>query len=330
MNVPARIANRCRDLLFLPALDGVWRSRRRSHLLCLRYPRVDEPGRLPFLDRLLGPPITPTDLLDDLVFLSMQGARFLTFSDLRRGRFPRPEGFGVIVVFDQGLRQDYFGGLGVIEWLGARAVVAQATPLLQATTLIAEHALVWHAADPARAERLRDLAHATLPASRSLQGDALLRHLRTAEPKAALEALLAELAQAPGAADRLEELAAELYPRAEHLRSARMSHHEIAVSAHHHDPRSGADDESFEAELAASSALITQITGRRPSAFVYPHHGLSAADLAICARHYQQVIHRSAAPITPDTPALELPGCRWPGPPRSALRRRRWLWRGRI
>ena len=54
-----RIANRAADLLFLPPLDRLWRRRLRGKVLCLLYHRVDQPGRVPFLDRFGVPPIPP-------------------------------------------------------------------------------------------------------------------------------------------------------------------------------------------------------------------------------------------------------------------------------
>ena len=160
--------------------------------LCLLYHRVDHPGRYPFLDRFGVPPIPPGDLLNELSFLKMQGANFLTFSDLRHGYFPRRNQFGVIVSFDDCLRDMYTSGTGVLEWLDIRGVLFQSTALIDAPTLIWEHALYWHAHDPERAQALEALAHERLPASRALVGDALVAHLRQAEPMAAVEALLAE------------------------------------------------------------------------------------------------------------------------------------------
>ena len=111
-----RLANRARDVLFLPPFDPYWRRRLNGKVLCLLYHRVDHPGRVPFLDRFGVPPIPPKTLLNELSFLKMQGAHFLTFSDLRHGYFPRRNQFGVIVSFDDCLRDMYTSATGVLEW----------------------------------------------------------------------------------------------------------------------------------------------------------------------------------------------------------------------
>jgi hypothetical protein len=107
MTLLHRIVNRSLDVLFLPGFDRFWRHRLMGKVLCLLYHRVADPGQVPFLDRYGVPPIPPGQLLDELSFLKSQGATFLTFSDLRRGRFPGPEEFGVIVCFDDCFRDNY-------------------------------------------------------------------------------------------------------------------------------------------------------------------------------------------------------------------------------
>lgn len=325
-----RILHRSLDPLFLPGLDAVWRQRLLGKVLCLRYPRVDEPGRVPFLDRFSGPPIPPTQLLDEVGYLYMQGARFLSFSDLRRGRFPGSEEFGVIICLEEGMRTSYQGGLGVLEWLGLRGVLFQPTAMVEATGLIWLHALYWYGAHPERALVLQELAHRDLPASRPHRGDALVKHLRDQEPMAAVEGLLAELSARTDSGARLAELAGDLYPSADFLRSARFNHHEIASHGHHHYRRSGIDAEAFEAELIRSSERIAAIVGRKPQAFAVPLDDQAPGDDALCARHFQQVSRLGRGPISRSTPPLELTRCSWPGPHRNSLRRQRWLWTGEI
>lgn len=325
-----RLLHRCRDPLFAPAFDGLWKARLRGRVLCLRYPRVDEPGRVPFLDRFSGPPIPPTQLLDEVGQLYMHGARFLTFADLRRGRLPGPDQFGVILCLEEGLASSYRAGLGVLEWLGLRGVLLQASAQVDAPSLIWLHALYWYGAHPERAAMLEELAHQHLPASRPHRAAELVRHLRDQEPMAAVEDLLAELTRRSGSAGRLAELAADLYPSAEFLRSARFSHHEIASHGHHHYRRSGIDAAMFEQELKRSAEVIEAIVGRRPQAFAYPLDDHLPGDATLCALHYQQACLLGREPIGPATPPLELPRCSWPGPHRSDLRRRRWLWTGQI
>lgn len=330
MTLLQRIANRSLDLLFLPPFSGFWRQRLKGKVLCLLYHRVDAPGRIPFLDRFGVPPITPADLREELRFLAGQGAVFLTFSDLRRGSFPAADEIGVIVCFDDGFHCNYTSGLGVLEWLQIRGVIFQSTAMVGADTLIWEHRLYWFGHEPGRCELLRQAAHRRLPASRPHRGDALVKHLRDAEPIAAVEALLQELVETSGCAERLSRYAADLYPDAAFLRAARTSHHEIASHGHHHYPRRGIDEQTFRTELIRSQEEIEAIVGRRPQAFSYPFNSHGPGDAEICAEHYRQVATVEARPILASTPFAEMPRCTWPGPFRNRLQRRRWLLTGHL
>ncbi len=330
MTLLRRITNRSLDLLFCPPFDPLWRHRLKGKVLCLLYHRVDEPGRIAFLDRYGVPPIPPRELVEELGFLANQGAEFLTFSDLRRGIFPGADAFGVIVCFDDGFLCNYTSGVGVLEWLQIRGVIFQSTAMVGSDTLIWEHKLYWFGSDPDRCELLRAIAHRRLPASRPHRGDALVRHLRDAEPIAEVEALLQELVERTGCADRLSRLAAELYPNAAFLRTARAAHHEIASHGHHHYPRRGIDAETFRTELIRSQQEIEAIVGRRPQAFSYPFNSHGPGDARLCAEHYLQVATVDARPILANTPFLEMPRCTWPGPLRNDLQRRRWLWTGHL
>jgi len=325
-----RLANRAKDSLFLPPFDPYWRRRLNAKVLCLRYHRVDQPGRVPFLDRFGGPPIPPGMLLNELGFLKMQGAHFLTFSDLRHGYFPRRNQFGVIVSFDHCLRDIYTSATGVLEWLDIRGVLFQSTALIDAPSLIWEHRLYWHAHDPELAQALEALAHERLPASRGLVGDALVAHLRQAEPMAAVEDLLAEATARAGAGEELARLAKELYPTAADLQGTRRGRHEIGSHGHHHFPRECLDAEAFEHELIRSRQEIERVMGKVPRAFSYPFNSDQGGDTDLCSRHYVQVATVDAQPITLDTPRLAIPRFTWPGPPRNQLHFRRWLWTGHL
>ena len=325
-----RVANRAKDLLFLPPFDPYWRRRLNGKVLCLLYHRVDHPGRVPFLDRFGVPPIPPRTLLNELSFLKKQGAHFLTFSDLRHGYFPRRNQFGVIVSFDDCLRDMYTSATGVLEGLEICGVLFQSTALIDAPSLIWEHSLYWHAHDPEFAQSLETLAHERLPASRGLVGDALVAHLRQAEPMAAVEELLAEATARAGAGEELARLARELYPSAVDLQATRRAGHEIGSHGHHHYPRQCLDHEAFEAELIRSRQEIERVMGKAPRAFSYPFNSYQSGDAELCSRHYVQVATVDAQPITLDTPSLAIPRFTWPGPLRNQLHFRRWLWTGHL
>jgi peptidoglycan/xylan/chitin deacetylase (PgdA/CDA1 family) len=325
-----RIANRGLDLLFVPGTGPLWRQRLRGQILCLLYHRVDTPGRIPFLDRYGVPPIPPRELEGELAFLQARGADFLTFADLRRGEFPGPDRFGVIVCFDDGLRCNYTTGLEVLDGLQIPGVIFQSTALVGATTLIWEHSLYFHSFDSQRAALLQELAHDRLPSSRPHVGDALVSHLRDAQPVGEVEALLAEVSERTHSARELQELAQALYPTPDQLRSLLGGPHEIGSHGHHHYPRSGIDQQTFRGELIRSQHDLEAILGQRPLAYSYPFNSHGPGDAAICQEHYAQVATVDARPITPSTPFHELPRCTWPGPLRHSLQRRRWLLTGHL
>jgi len=325
-----RVANRAKDLLFLPPFDPYWRRQLNHKVLCLLYHRVDHPGRHPFLDRFGVPPIPPGTLLNELSFLKSQGAHFMTFSDLRHGYFPSRNQFAVIVSFDDCLRDMYTNATGVLEWLDIRGVLFQSTALIDAPTLIWEHSLYWHAHDPELAQALEALAHERLPASRGLVGDALVAHLRSAEPMPDVEALLAEATARAGIEEELAQVARQLYPTAADLMATRRGRHEIGSHGHHHYPRHGLDAEGFAHELIRSSQAIEQVMGKAPRAFSYPFNSYQSGDAERCSRHYVQVATVDAQLISLDTPPLAIPRFTWPGPLRNKLHVRRWLWTGKL
>jgi peptidoglycan/xylan/chitin deacetylase (PgdA/CDA1 family) len=326
----SRLANRSRDALFLPPFDGLWRRRLSGKVMALLYHRVDQPGNVPFLDQCGVPPIPPQELAGELLFLKDQGATFLTFDDLWQGRTPEPGGFGVIVSFDDGFRDNYSNGLRVLDQLAIPGVLFQATAMLRPGTLIWEHTLYWFWQEPVRAAALIDLARRRFPACRSLSGEPLLGFLREGMPMREVERLLAELCHAFGSAGELEGLAEELYPQQADLVAARQAGHQIGSHGHHHYPRHCLNDEEFEAELTTSRAILAGILGRAPRAFSYPFNSHQAGDEQICGRHFQQVVTVDARPIEAGTSPLSLPRFTWPGPHRHGLHRRRWLWTGRL
>src|SRR4051794_36043941 len=134
MQLIRRIANQSRDALFLPPLDRIWRGDMRGKVTCLLYHRVSEPQG-DFLDRGGSPIITPAELAGDLELLRAFGATFLTFQDLRRGRFPKPDQIAVIISFDDCFASNYTTGAEVLERLGVRATFFQTSALVDSDDL---------------------------------------------------------------------------------------------------------------------------------------------------------------------------------------------------
>jgi peptidoglycan/xylan/chitin deacetylase (PgdA/CDA1 family) len=311
-------------------MEPFWRARLRGKVMCLLYHRVAQPGQFPFLDAYGAPTITPQELADDLGFLKAQGASFITLSELRGGEFPGASQFGVIVTFDDGFKDNYTHGLPVLDRLGVSGVVFQSTALVDAPTLIWEHALYWFWHDPMMARTLTDLTHARVADSRGLEGNALLDHLRNRVPAAVTGALLQEMASRFDAAAPFSQLARQLYPTSGELRQASESRHELGSHGHEHLVRTAIGADQFEQELSRSVEVLKAVTLRPPKAFSYPFNARLPGDRAVCARHFEQVATVDSRPIDRGFDPLSLPRVTWPGPARNRLRRRRWLLTGRI
>ena len=330
MNLLRRLANRSRDLLFLPGMERFWLRSMRGKVLCFLYHRVDQPGRFAFLDVFGAPTIAPSALASELQFLKDLGAKFMTFADLRNGEFPRQSEFGVIVSFDDGFRDNYTSGLDVLDSLGIRGVIFQSTALVEAPTLIWEHALYWYWHNPGMAHALTDLAQQRLPNAQGLAGAQLLHLLRRDVQPAVVEELLTAMGERFGSASELASLAQQLYPTRSDLQRATWGHHELGSHGHHHYMRSAVDAVLFESELRDSAQALERLSGERPRAFSYPFNDYVPTETSLCSRYFEQVATVDAQPIHRSSDPLALPRFTWPGVARTGLRRRRWLLTGRI
>jgi peptidoglycan/xylan/chitin deacetylase (PgdA/CDA1 family) len=328
----ARLANRLEDLAFVPPLDRWWRRGLRGRVACLVYHRVGEPEEFPFLTRGGSPVVRADQLERELSFLADEGARFGTFADLRSGWFPAPREIGVIVSFDDGFRSSYGAGLEVLESVGVPGVFFQSTALIDARTLIWEHALYWRTRDDASTERFREIVGRELAALTKVGagGAALAARLRSRVPGPELERLLAIAREAAGDGDEEAAQAERAYPRAADLLKARALGHEIGSHGDRHYHRATIDVKTFEDDLARSSRALTDLLGTPPSAFSYPFDAHRPGDDAIVGRHFLQAATVGGRAIERDADPLWLPRFAWPGHPRNALRHRRWLSTGRI
>jgi peptidoglycan/xylan/chitin deacetylase (PgdA/CDA1 family) len=302
----------------------------RGRIACLVYHRVGEADDLSFLTRGGSPVIGPRQLERELGRLARLGARFGTFADLRNGWFPGPREIGVIVSFDDGFRSNYEDGLEVLGRVGVPATIFQTSGLVSAHELVWEHALYWFTRDAETAARFARLVRRQCPDARGTAGSALVAELRDRIPGPRVEELLAE-ARATIGDPAAERAAAErAYPTAEQLRRARDRGHEIASHGHAHYRRETIDDAAFEADLVRSVRALGDILGTPPAAYSYPYDSHRPGDDTIEARHFLQAATVGRRPIERDTDPLWIPRFAWPGPPRNALRERRWLLTGRI
>src|SRR5947207_10847783 len=241
MQLIRRIANRSKDALFLAPLDRVWTGGMRGKVTCFLYHRVGEPTG-DFLDRGGSPVITPRELERDLHLLQSIGALFLTFEDLRNGRFPTSDQIGAIISFDDCFACNYTTGLDVIERAGARATLFQTTALVDADRLLWEHEIYWHTRDDAHAARFAALARERIGGERTNW----VEHLREDLGPDVVQPLLAAARDDERA---MSDAARALYPTSEQVRGARTRGHEIGSHGHQHFKRVNINAETFEAEL---------------------------------------------------------------------------------
>lgn len=332
MNPVARLANRAQDLLFVPGTESFWRTRLHGRVLALVYHRVADPALFPFLARGGTPVISPEQLTEEIMFLQKQGARFLSFADMRAGHFPGADEFGVVLTFDDGFLDNYTTGLEVLEALGVKAVFFQSSGMVGAQALIPEHALYWYADNPQTAGRLRDLARtAGWPGAAGAAEEKLVgmvgRWIREV-PAASLNAVIMQMRERHQ--DEEHALARALYPTEVDLRRAAQAGHEIGSHGHAHLPRSVLSAEAFEQELARSKERLAEITGQSPASFSYPFNDYQPGDRDICMRYFDQAATVDRQLIGRDSDPMALGRFSWPGQARNGLRFRRWLLTGRI
>lgn len=329
MAVIGRVANRARDLLFLPGTEHLWRAKLKGRVMALVYHRVDAPENHAFLARGGVPVIRPEALEAELAALRRYGARFLTFTDLRRGHFPDPDEFGVVITFDDGFRDNYTLGLEVLGVLGIPAVFFQCSGMIGGRHLLPEHALYWFADHPETAPLLLEAARVAGWPAAGEAGAGLIsqagRWIRAVPARRLVVGLEAARARSP-----MEEPAEEIYPDEEDLRRAARAGHEIGSHGNDHLHRSTLDAAGFERELALSRNRIEKAVGMRPAAFSYPFSGYQPGDREICGKYYDQAVTVDERMIDRESDLLALPRFTWPGPARNGLRLRRWLLTGKI
>ena len=332
MSLMRRLANRAKDLLFLPGTERYWCGRLRGKTMALVYHRVADPAEYPFLARGGTPVIRPEQLAREIEFLKSQGARFLTFADLRDGRYPDDGEFGIVLTFDDCFLDNYAAGLDVLDACGVKAVFFQSSGMVGASRLVPEHAFYWYAGQPETAPRLLGLAReagwvdAAEADVRDFTG--LANRWIWEVPAESINVVLARLReQFPG---KEEALAKALYPKEEDLRRAVQAGHEIGSHGHDHLHRATLSADAFEQELIHSCERLAEITGHPPAAFSYPFNGHQTGDREICARHFEQAATVDCQPIERGSDPLALGRYSWPGQARNGLRLRRWLLTGRI
>jgi peptidoglycan/xylan/chitin deacetylase (PgdA/CDA1 family) len=320
--VLARLLNRGRDFWFLPPLDRLAVQPMRGVVTCYVYHRVDDPKRHPFLTRGGSPVIAPRELEKDIRFLQSLDARFFTFEDLRKGRYPARKEIGVIISFDDGFAGNYTTGLEVLDLLRVPAVFFQSTAMVDAKSLLWEHALYWHSRDAASAQRLAAVAREVVP---ELAAEDVVHYLRETAPFEKTEEVLARLGDGGGA-----ELIPELYPTAGQIRRARSRGHEIGSHGHRHLKRTSISAGDFEQELSDSRDALARMLSELPGAFSYPFNSRMDGDERICARYFEQGVTVDGTRITTRTDPMFLPRYTWPGRAKTEMRRKRWLLTGRI
>ncbi|MCB1613397.1 MAG: polysaccharide deacetylase family protein [Xanthomonadales bacterium] len=323
-----RLGNRALDILFLPGSQRFWKQRLLGKVMALLYHRVAPAGEHGFLSEGGAPTITPEEFQRDIRFLEDIGARFLSFSDLRRGDFPSSREFAVTITFDDGFRDSYERGLHYLDSRRIPATVFQSSAMLGDGRLVAEHALYWHASQSGSCSDLIGFARARgwVGAEGENPRTMVGRWLQEV-PAAQLDELLLTLEP------RMEDqaaLARALYPAPELLRRAKKAGHEIGSHGHGHYHRETLGALEFEADVRTSIARLGDVLGQAPTSFSYPFNARVEGDQETCSKYFQQIATVDAQLIDRDCNPLALPRFTWPGQARNGLRHRRWLLTGRI
>ncbi len=275
------------------------------------------------------------ELRRDLECLLGLGGQFLTLEDLRAGAQPAPDAPNFVISFDDGFRDTYENGIGVLDELGIKGVVFQIAELIDAVELNWEHALYWYAFQPHTRESFGAALKECLDSagvqhmSRTDDMRAIVVAARDTLPVEQLAGVIGSFRRQTGDAEARARLAGELYPRAGTLRAAREGGHEVGSHGLRHVARSFLDRETFLRDVTEASALIERAAGTKPEAYAYPFGSHESGDEALLADIHRQAVITDPGPLDPSHP-YTLRRCPWPGPARNELRRRRWLLTGSI
>ncbi len=335
-NEIVRLTNRARDIAYFPGCAWLALPRRRGRVVCLLYHRVVTPSNDPYSFISDGgvPAIDPDELASDLAYLKRNGAYFLTFDDLRAGRFPSRREWAVIVTFDDCFYDNYTNGVEVLSALGIKAVFFQTTGLVDGQKLIWEHRLYWYSRNDQVASRFLDLTNQVL-ASMGLspidRQNSLVQTLREQIPFAVTNDILKQASTDAAMNDCIPQLPGRLYPTTEQVRSARRAGHEIGCHGHEHMTRANISLGLFRSDLEQSKAVLTNILGEAPASYSFPFSSFEPGDAEICHTWFDvaATVERTRVLECAADRALA-PRFTWPGPARNGFRKRRWLLTGTI
>jgi peptidoglycan/xylan/chitin deacetylase (PgdA/CDA1 family) len=335
-NHTARLVNRAGDSAYFPGCARLKLRRRRGRIACLLYHRVIASSSDPysFMTRGGVPTIDPDELASDLAYLKRNGARFLTFDDLRAGQFPSEREWAVIVTFDDCFHDNYAQGIEVLSTLGIKAVFFQTSGLIDAQELIWEHRLYWYSRNDQVATRLLRLSNAVLASSGLApidHQDRVVDNLREQIPFAITADILRRASTDAALNDSMPQLPGRLYPTAEQVRGARRAGHEIGCHGHLHFKRANIPVALFCSDLNHSKAVLTNILGEVPASYSFPFSSFGASDTEICRALFDvaATVERNRLIERPADRVLA-PRFTWPGPARNGFRKRRWLLTGTI
>jgi peptidoglycan/xylan/chitin deacetylase (PgdA/CDA1 family) len=280
------------------------------------------------------PAIDPDELASDLAYLKRNGARFLTFDDLRAGQFPSEREWAVVVTFDDCFHDNCTQGIEVLSTLGIEAVFFQTSGLVDGQELIWEHRLYWYSRNDQVATRFLCIANVVLTSL----GQALIDHqdrimhtLREQIPFTITAEILRQASTDAILNDSMPQLPGRLYPTAEQARGARRAGHEIGCHGHLHFKRANIPVALFCSDLEHSKAVLTNILGEAPASYSFPFSSFGAGDIEVCRTLFDvaATVERNRVIGRPADWVL-MPRFTWPGPARNGFRKRRWLLTGAI
>lgn len=330
MNSIRRYVNRLRDITFVPGCEKFYLCHRLGTVACLVYHRVVDPDNdaFEFMTRGGVPAISKLELYADLKFLKQHGATYLTFDDLREGKFPSTEEWAVIIAFDDCFFDNYTNGLEVLDSLKIPAVFFQTSGLIDRQELVWEHQIYWHTRTDELSVNFSTLANQILAQHHLEQRIDVRNVVLIVREECPFEVTASILEEA--SSDCCYPSTVGLYPTSAQVQSARDCGHEIGCHGRLHLMRKNISTCLFRSDLIRARDELTELLGKAPMSYSFPFSSFIAGDSDICHQLFDVVATVERDAIIRGWPETLTPRFTWPGPAKNSLRHRRWLLTGSI
>lgn len=318
-----RLANRSLDLAFLKPIAPYWRRRLKGKLMVYLYHRVEGCGSNTFLDQGGSPVTSPEQFKEDLLFLKSMNATFIRVADIEKCEF-KADIFYVAITIDDGFACAYTQAVSIANELDVPLTIFQCSAMLQGESAIWEHQLYWLLSKPNLKDKFIGYVQKYFPDINSF--DTIREALHPDKVSQILSDFFADQQQA---LLNMQAETANLYPSVKLLNQAIDNGHEVGSHGHVHMKRESINSHDFKQELTKSKQVLQKLCDAEPTSFSYPFNSYKEHDHGLVKEQYRQTVTVDGGAIKTYT-GEPIPRCTWPGPPKSKLRQRRWLYTGRI